>query len=82
MTQQLKSALTQAIPEALAQFNTLPDSAFVRLNTVKRIYGVSAATIWRNSKKKLMPSPVKVSVRCTAWSVKAIRADLALKAGV
>lgn len=79
---QAKSELNQITPEALAQFNTLPDSAFVRLNIVTRIYGVSAATIWRNSKKQLMPSPVKVSVRCTAWSVKAIRADLAAKAGV
>jgi predicted DNA-binding transcriptional regulator AlpA len=78
----LKSELTQTIPEALAQFSDLPDSAFVRLNIVKRIYGVSAATIWRNSKKRLMPCPVKVSERCTAWSVKAIRADLAAKAGV
>ncbi len=77
---QSKSEISKTIPEALAQFDQLPDSAFVRLNIVKRIYGVSAATIWRNSKKQLMPCPVKLSERCTAWSVKAIRADLAAKA--
>ena len=71
---------SNTIPEALEQFNTLPDSAFVRLNIVKRLYSVSAATIWRNCKKSSMPSPVKVSLRCTAWSVKAIRDDLAAKA--
>lgn len=77
--QQLKSDLTKAIPEALANFDQLPDCAYIRLNTVKRLYGVSAATIWRNCKKLKMPCPVKLSERCTAWSVKAIRADLAAK---
>lgn len=77
---QEKSPAIKSIPEALTQFDNLPDRAFVRLNTVKRIYGVSAATIWRNCKKQLMPSPVKLSERCTAWSVKAIREDLAAKA--
>ena len=78
---QLKSEITQAIPEALANFENLPDSAFIRLQVVKRLYGVSSATIWRNCKKLKMPSPIHLSERCTAWSVKAIRADLAAKAG-
>ena len=80
--QQLKPALLEAIPEALAQFDNLPDSAYIRLPVVKRLYGVSSATIWRNCQKLKMPCPVKLSERCTAWSVKAIRADLAAKAGV
>lgn len=79
---QTKTELTRAIPLDLQQFDNLPDSAYVRLNTVKRLYGVSAATIWRNCKKQVIPCPVKLSERCTAWSVKAIRADLAAKAGV
>ena len=80
--QQLKPALLQAIPEALANFDQLPDSAYIRLPVVKRLYGVSGATIWRNCRKSIIPRPVKLSERCTAWSVKAIRADLAAKAGV
>ena len=77
--QQLKSGLTQAIPEALRDFDKLPDSAHVRLPVIKRLYGVSAATIWRNCSKGLIPKPIKLSERCTAWSVKAIRADLAAR---
>lgn len=77
----LKSELSQAIPEALANFDQLPDSAYIRLPVMKGLYGVSAATIWRNCRQLKMPAPVKLSERCTAWSVKSIRADLAAKAG-
>ena len=79
MSQKIKSELTQVIPESLANFDQLPDSAYIRLPVVKRLYGVSSATIWRNCQKLKMPCPVKLSERCTAWSVKAIRADLAAK---
>jgi len=78
----IKSEYIKAIPEDLAQFDNLPDSAFVRLNTVKRIYGVSSATIWRGCKKGTIPKPSKLSERCTAWNVGQIRAALAAKAGV
>ena len=78
--QQLKPALAQAIPEALAQFDNLPDSAYIRLNTVKRLYGVSSATIWRGVKQGNIPSPKKLSLRCTAWNVGQVRAALAAKA--
>lgn len=78
---QLKSESIQTIPEALAQFDNLPDSAYIRLPVTKGLYGVSAATIWRNCRQLKMPAPVKLSERCTAWSVKSIRADLAAKAG-
>ena len=78
--QLVKPEQTNSIPEALAQFDHLPDSAYIRLNTVKRLYGVSASTIWRNCQRMTMPCPIKLSLGCTAWSVKAIRADLAAKA--
>ena len=63
-------------PEALRDFDQLPDSAYIRLPIIKRLYGVSAATIWRGVKNGTIPKPSKLSERCTAWSVKAIRADL------
>lgn len=77
---QLKSESTTVIPEALAQFTNLPDAAFIRLPVIKRLYGVSAATIWRGVKNKTIPSPVKLSERCTCWNVGLIRAALAAKA--
>lgn len=78
--QQLKKELTQAIPEALANFDQLPDSAYIRLPVMKGLYGVSAASIWRGVKNSTIPKPVKLTERTTAWSVKLVRADLAAKA--
>lgn len=80
--QQSKPALPQAIPEAFASFDQQPASAYIRLNVIKRLYGVSSATIWRGVKNKTIPAPVKLTPRTTAWNVGLIRADLAAKAGV
>ena len=80
--QQLKSELTQAIPDSLAQFDKLPDSAYIRLPVMKGLYGVSSASIWRGVKKLTIPKPSKLTERTTAWNVGLIRADLAAKAGV
>ena len=79
--QQLKSESTVTIPEALAQFDNLPDSAYIRLPVIKRLYGVSSATIWRGVKQGNIPKPNKLSERCTAWNVGLVRAALAAKAG-
>ena len=78
--QQSKSKLTQAIPESLANFDQLPDSAYIRLPVMKGLYGVSAASIWRGVKNSTIPKPVKLTERTTAWSVKLVRAALAAKA--
>lgn len=82
MSQQLKSELTKSIPEALANFDQLPDSAYIRLPVMKGLYGVSSASIWRAVKNSKIPSPVKLTERTTAWNVGLVRADLALKASV
>lgn len=78
---QLKSESTQAIPEALANFDKLPDSAYIRLPVMKGLYGVSAASIWRGVKNLTIPSPVKLTERTTAWNVGQVRASLAAKRG-
>jgi len=76
--QQQKETITN-LPQALSNFDQMPDSSYVRLPVVRALYGVSTATVWRNCSKGLMPSPVKLSERCTAWNVGLIRADLASK---
>ena len=78
----LKSEITQTIPEALANFDQMPNSASIRLPVMIGLYGVSAATIWRGVKNGTLPRPAKLAERCTAWNVGQVRADLALKAGV
>lgn len=70
---------TQLIPEALANFESLPASSFIRLPVIKRLYGVSSATIWRGVKNGTIPKPSKLSERCTAWNVGQVRAALAAK---
>lgn len=76
----IKSEPTQTIPTALAQFEYMPLSAYIRLPIVAALYGISFATVWRNSKNGKMPKPVKLSERCTAWNVGLIKADLAARA--
>lgn len=75
----LKSELTQAIPEALENFDKLPDSAYIRLPVMRGLYSVSSASIWRGVKNSTIPKPVKLTERTTAWSVKLVRAALAAK---
>lgn len=76
---QLKRELTQSIPTALVNWESMPDSAFVRLPVMQGLYGVSAASIWRGVKRGSIPQPVRLSERCTCWNVGAVRAALAAK---
>lgn len=73
--------IASTIPTELANFDAMPDSAFIRLSIVKALYGISSSTVWRNCKAKKFPLPRKLSDRVTAWSVAEIRADLLAKAG-
>jgi len=68
---------TQAIPEALANFDQLPDSANVRLPIVMRLYGISSASVWRGVKAGNIPKPRKLTPRTTAWLVRDLREALA-----
>lgn len=69
------------IPETLTSFDQLPDSANVRLDTVKHLYGVSSATIWRMVKAKQLKTH-HLTPRTTTFNVGEIRQALALsKAG-
>ena len=61
------------IPPALQYFDSLPGSAFVRLPVVAALRGVSAATVWRHVKAGLLPAPVKIGPKATAWRVSDLR---------
>lgn len=78
--QQIKTEVTQPINPALANFDAMPNSAFIRLPVIKALYGVSSATIWRGCRNGTIPQPSKLSERCTAWNVGLVRAGLAAKA--
>jgi predicted DNA-binding transcriptional regulator AlpA len=62
------------IPVALQNFDSLPDSAEVRLPIVCGWRGSSSSTVWRDVKAGRLPSPRKHSPRCTTWNVGELRA--------
>lgn len=64
------------IPEALKQFDELPDSAFIRLPIVLGLKGCSRVTLWRQVKNGTFPAPHKVGARMVAWRVSEVRTAL------
>jgi predicted DNA-binding transcriptional regulator AlpA len=66
-----------AIPDALKNFDSLPDAANVRQPIVEALYGCSSATVWRMVKRGTLPAPRKLSERVTAWNVGQLRHALA-----
>lgn len=66
----------EPIPDALLNFDSLPDSANVRQPVVKALFACSASTIWRRVKAGTLPAPRKLSERVTAWNVGEIRQAL------
>ena len=65
-----------AIPSALANFDRLPDSAFVRLPVVCALRGISAPTAWRWVRSGHLPAPVKLGPNTSAWNVGELRRQL------
>lgn len=54
----------------------LPDTGFVRLPSILRVYPVGKSTWWAGVKTGRFPKPVKLGCRTTAWRVEDIRALL------
>jgi predicted DNA-binding transcriptional regulator AlpA len=73
----MSSHIQSAIPSALENFDSLPDSAHVRQPVVQALLGCSGATVWRMSSRGDLPKPKKLSERVTAWNVGELRAVLA-----
>ncbi|MBG6082718.1 helix-turn-helix transcriptional regulator [Rubrivivax gelatinosus] len=65
--------------QALRDFDTLPDSARVRLPVVVALCGVSVPTVWRMAKDGRLPPPVKCG-GITSWRVGDLRKAPALSA--
>ena len=63
-----------SIPEALKNFDNLPDSANVRLPVVCGLFGCSQATVWRQVRAGRIPKPQKLTPRTSSWNVGKLRA--------
>ena len=66
-----------ALPDALKNFDQLPDSANVRQPVLEGLFACSSATIWRRVKSGTLPAPRKWSERVSAWNVGELRKVLA-----
>lgn len=66
----------RVVPDALKNFDDMPDSAYVRQPVVEGLYGCSSATIWRRVKDGLIPAPKHLGPRHTAWNVGELRRNL------
>lgn len=58
----------------------LPNTGFLRLPQVLRLYPVSRSTWWSGVRSGRYPQPVKLGDRCTAWRAEDIR-DLIERTG-
>lgn len=67
--------MTQTIQTraALAEFDRLPDAAYVRLPVVQALFACSDETIRRRVKAGTMPKGRKLGPRHTAWNVGELR---------
>lgn len=65
-----------SIPESLRNFDVLPNSAEVAQPTLKSIFGISDATVWRRVRSGELPQPRRHGKRTTRWNVGELRAIL------
>ena len=57
----------------------LPETGFVRLPEVLKVFPVSKSSWWAGVKEDRYPKPVKLGPKMTAWRVEDIRALIASK---
>ena len=62
---------------AFLAFDKLPDSGYVRADTVALLRDCSISTVWRLTKQGKLPTPVKLSKQITGWRVGELRQHLA-----
>jgi predicted DNA-binding transcriptional regulator AlpA len=69
----MSEKIRKDLPEALINFDQLPDSAHVRLPVVKALYACSSATVWRSVKAGRIPKPYNLTPHTSSWNVGELR---------
>ena len=54
--------------------NSLPETGFLRLPAILKIYPIGRSTWWQGVKDGRFPKPIKLGKRTTAWRVEDIKA--------
>lgn len=62
-----------SLPNGCKHFDSLPDSAHVRVPVVAALRGCSTATVWRHIQQGLVPKPHKLGPNLTAFNVGELR---------
>jgi predicted DNA-binding transcriptional regulator AlpA len=75
----MKQHTKDATHGVLQHFDSFPDSANVRQPVVEGLFACSSATVWRMTKRGIIPAPRKLSERVTAWNVGELRKVLAAR---
>lgn len=66
-------SIATSIPSALQNFDSLPDSGYVKQKVVEALFACSPATLWRRVKSGEIPPPDKLSTRSNGWNVGLLR---------
>lgn len=62
----------------MQNFDTLPDSALIRMRQLSEVLPLHKTTVWRRVKSGTFPAPVRFAEgRCTAWRVGDVRSWIA-----
>jgi predicted DNA-binding transcriptional regulator AlpA len=69
-------AIQNVIPSELINFDVLPDSAHVPIDTVCGLYSCSIATVWRRVRSGQIIPPIRFGSRTTRWNVGGLRRAL------
>jgi prophage regulatory protein len=75
----MNQVVTRSTPPALRPASSsaiLPETGFVRINTVLQVFPISRSGWWQGVRDRKYPAAYKLSPRCTAWKVEDIRALL------
>jgi prophage regulatory protein len=56
------------------QNSPLPETGFLRLPSILKIYPIGRSTWWQGVKDGKFPKPIKLGKRTTAWRVEDIKA--------
>ena len=54
--------------------NYLPETGFVRITSILKIFPIGKSTWWQGVKDGRFPKPVKLGERTTAWKIEDIKA--------
>lgn len=63
--------------DSTRSLDALPDTALLSVREIAQHLGVSQTWVWRATRAGRIPQPVRLSAKCTRWTVGPVRTALA-----